>query len=145
MAEKEVSTIDTITTAGEVVTTANVEVSTASPTAATITTVELTLAQRLAELKSARPKTKGVVMQELSKTTTTTTIIPSKDKGKGWKPKDLKTKSFANVQELFDKAMKRVNTFVDMDTELVGGSKVREEGSETKEESSSKRVGDELE
>ncbi|GJZ38568.1 hypothetical protein Tco_0585131 [Tanacetum coccineum] len=37
----------------------------------------------------------------------------------GWKPKDLKTKSFVNVQELFDKAMKRVNTFVDMDTELV--------------------------
>ncbi|GJU61003.1 hypothetical protein Tco_1238769 [Tanacetum coccineum] len=38
----------------------------------------------------------------------------------GWKPKDLKIKSFANVQELFDKAMKRVNIFVDMDTELVG-------------------------
>ncbi|GKD24477.1 putative ribonuclease H-like domain-containing protein [Tanacetum coccineum] len=38
-----------------------------------------------------------------------------------------------------------VNTFVDMDTELVGGSEVREEGSETKEESSSKRAGDELE
>ncbi|GJZ61941.1 putative ribonuclease H-like domain-containing protein [Tanacetum coccineum] len=34
----------------------------------------------------------------------------------GWKPKDLKTKSFANVQELFDKAMKMVNIFVDMDT-----------------------------
>ncbi|GKE01605.1 hypothetical protein Tco_1389588 [Tanacetum coccineum] len=228
------------------------EVSTASPTAATITTVELTLAQTLAELKSARPKTKGVVMQEPSETTTTTTTIPSKDKGKGimveeplkmkkkdqvlfdeqeairlqaqfdeeeriarekeednaaliaqwndiqdkvetdyelaqrlqaeeqeeltieeksklfqqllekrrkhfaakraeerrnrpptkaqqrsimctylknmagWKPKDLKTKSFANVQELFDKAMKRVNTFVDMDTKLMGGSEVRE-------------------
>ncbi|GJQ96600.1 hypothetical protein Tco_0007739 [Tanacetum coccineum] len=38
----------------------------------------------------------------------------------GWKPKDLKTKSFANVQELFDKAMKRVNTFVNIDTKLVG-------------------------
>ncbi|GKC31112.1 hypothetical protein Tco_1038406, partial [Tanacetum coccineum] len=38
-----------------------------------------------------------------------------------------------------------VNIFVDMDTELVGGSKVREEGSETREESSSKRAGDELE
>ncbi|GJS46997.1 hypothetical protein Tco_0597118 [Tanacetum coccineum] len=38
-----------------------------------------------------------------------------------------------------------VNTFVDMDTELVGGSEVREEGSETREESSSKRAGDELE
>ncbi|GJT98646.1 hypothetical protein Tco_1094164 [Tanacetum coccineum] len=34
--------------------------------------------------------------------------------------------------------MKRVNTFVDMDTELM-------EGSETREESSSKRAGDELE
>ncbi|GKA35701.1 hypothetical protein Tco_0722192, partial [Tanacetum coccineum] len=38
-----------------------------------------------------------------------------------------------------------VNTFVDMDTELVGGSEVREEGSETREESNSKRAGDELE
>ncbi|GJT20234.1 retrovirus-related pol polyprotein from transposon TNT 1-94 [Tanacetum coccineum] len=64
---------------------------------------------------------------------------------KHFKPKDLKTKSFANVQELFDKAMKRVNIFVDMDTESVGGSKVREEGSETREESSSKRAGDQLE
>ncbi|GJV74289.1 hypothetical protein Tco_1494284 [Tanacetum coccineum] len=70
----------------------------------------------------------------------------------GWKPKDLKNKSFANIQELFDKAMKRVNTFVDMDTELVEGSevraegsKVRAEGSKTREESSSKRVRDELE
>ncbi|GJY75921.1 hypothetical protein Tco_0481037 [Tanacetum coccineum] len=82
IAEKEVSTADPVTTAGEVVNTANVEVSTASPTAATITNVELTLAQTLAELKIARPKTKGVVMQEPSESTTTTTI-PSKDKGKG--------------------------------------------------------------
>ncbi|GKB94068.1 hypothetical protein Tco_0980205 [Tanacetum coccineum] len=37
----------------------------------------------------------------------------------GWNPKDLKNKSFANIQELFDKAIKRVNTFVAMDTELV--------------------------
>ncbi|GJW54267.1 hypothetical protein Tco_0098352 [Tanacetum coccineum] len=43
----------------------------------------------------------------------------------GWKPKDLKT-------------MKRVNPFVDMDTEVVGGTEVRAEGSEIKEESSSK-------
>ncbi|GJS62960.1 hypothetical protein Tco_0677524 [Tanacetum coccineum] len=42
-------------------------------------------------------------------------------------PKDLKTKSFANVQELFDKEMKRVNTFVDMDTELVGDSEKLDE------------------
>ncbi|GJX22354.1 hypothetical protein Tco_0226799 [Tanacetum coccineum] len=249
MAETEVSTADPVTTAGEVVTTANVEVSTASPTAATITTVELTLAQTLAELKSARPKTKGVVMQEPSESiTTTTTTIPSKDKGKGimveeplkmkkkdqisfdeqeairlqaefdkedkietdyemaqrlqaeeqeeltieeksklfvqllearkkhfaakraeekrnrpptkaqqrsimctylknmagWKPKDLKNKSFANIQDLFDKAMKRVNTFVDMDTELVKESSKKAEA-EIAQESSSKRAGEALE
>ncbi|GJU62789.1 reverse transcriptase domain-containing protein [Tanacetum coccineum] len=56
----------------------------------------------------------------------------------GWKPKDLKNKSFANVYDLFEKAMKRIDTFVDMDTELV-------EGNETREEESSKRAGDELE
>ncbi|GJX00147.1 hypothetical protein Tco_0184060 [Tanacetum coccineum] len=199
MAEKEVSIADPVTTA-------NVEASTASPTAPTITNVELTLAQTLAELKSARPKTKRVVMQEPSESITTTIAIPSKDKGKaefdeevrlarekdeanvalieewndiqakikadqllakklqareqeeltieerakliqqllekrrkfftakiaeekrnkpptkaqqrsimttylknmaGWKPKYLKNKSFANVQELFEKAMKR--------------------------------------
>ncbi|GKF47102.1 hypothetical protein Tco_0136904, partial [Tanacetum coccineum] len=84
MAEKDVSTADPVTTAGEVVTTANVVVRTiASPTDATITNVKLTLAQTLAKLKSARPKTKGVVMQDLSESTTTITTIPSKDKGKG--------------------------------------------------------------
>ncbi|GKA54797.1 hypothetical protein Tco_0753746 [Tanacetum coccineum] len=66
----------------------------------------------------------------------------------GWKPKDLKTKSFANVQELFDKAMKRVNTFIDFRIELVEGTE-REESSKRDEtigqESSSKRAGDELE
>ncbi|GKD90885.1 hypothetical protein Tco_1366392 [Tanacetum coccineum] len=64
MAEKKVSTIDPVTTAGEVVATANVEVSSASLTDATITNVELTLAQTLTELKSARPKTKGGVAQD---------------------------------------------------------------------------------
>ncbi|GJV43352.1 hypothetical protein Tco_1427888, partial [Tanacetum coccineum] len=63
----------------------------------------------------------------------------------GWKPKDLKRKSFANIQELFDKAFKRVNTFVDFKTELVEGSEVRAEISKTREEISSKRTGDELE
>ncbi|GJW72348.1 hypothetical protein Tco_0129265 [Tanacetum coccineum] len=42
-------------------------------------------------------------------------------------------------------SMKRVNTFVDMDTELVEGSEVRAEGSKTRVKDSSKRAGDELE
>ncbi|GKE65241.1 hypothetical protein Tco_1519402 [Tanacetum coccineum] len=45
----------------------------------------------------------------------------------GWKPKDLKNKSFANIQELFDKAMKRVNTFIDMDTKLVEVDELEQE------------------
>ncbi|GJS77978.1 putative ribonuclease H-like domain-containing protein [Tanacetum coccineum] len=65
----------------------------------------------------------------------------------GWKPKDLKNKSFANIQELFDKALKRVNTFVDFRTELVEGTKMEESSktAEVMEESNSKRAGDELE
>ncbi|GJU87899.1 hypothetical protein Tco_1295445 [Tanacetum coccineum] len=62
----------------------------------------------------------------------------------GWKPKDFKSKSFANIQELFDKAMKRVNTFVDYRTELVEGSSEKAEA-EIAQEISSKRAGDELE
>ncbi|GKB18604.1 hypothetical protein Tco_0852527 [Tanacetum coccineum] len=71
----------------------------------------------------------------------------------GWKAKDLKNKSFANVQELFDKAMKMVYTFVDFRTELVEESSkkadVIEESSMkakayTTQESSSKRAGEEL-
>ncbi|GKC42554.1 hypothetical protein Tco_1060276 [Tanacetum coccineum] len=46
----------------------------------------------------------------------------------GYKNNQLKNKSFDDIQELFDKAMKRVNTFVDMETELVEGSEVRSEG-----------------
>ncbi|GJY80043.1 hypothetical protein Tco_0492794 [Tanacetum coccineum] len=50
-----------------------------------------------------------------------------------YKHNQLKNKSFNDIQKLFDKAIKRVNTFVDMDTELVKGGEVRAEGSETRE------------
>ncbi|GJS20300.1 hypothetical protein Tco_0448932 [Tanacetum coccineum] len=43
-----------------------------------------------------------------------------------WKPKDLKSKSFAYIQELFDKAFKRMKTFVDFRTELVEGTEMEE-------------------
>ncbi|GJS23631.1 hypothetical protein Tco_0452263 [Tanacetum coccineum] len=62
---------------------------------ATITNVELTLAQTLAELKSARPKTKGVVMQEPSESTPIISLqLSSQDKGQG-----LKDKGKANMIE----------------------------------------------
>ncbi|GJU39480.1 hypothetical protein Tco_1192437, partial [Tanacetum coccineum] len=83
VAEKEVSTADLVTTAGEVVTTASVKVSTASPTKTTIAD-ELTLDQTLIEIRSAKPKVKGVVIGEQSESTTRTKPqqLPSKDKGK---------------------------------------------------------------
>nr|GEX29804.1 hypothetical protein [Tanacetum cinerariifolium] len=37
----------------------------------------------------------------------------------GWKPRALKNKSFAEIKELLDKAMARINNFVDFRTELV--------------------------
>ncbi|GKC19844.1 hypothetical protein Tco_1021994 [Tanacetum coccineum] len=52
----------------------------------------------------------------------------------GYKHNQLKNKSFDDIQKLFDKAIKKVNTFVDMDTELVEGSEVRAEGGETRAE-----------
>ncbi|GJW74070.1 hypothetical protein Tco_0133440 [Tanacetum coccineum] len=56
----------------------------------------------------------------------------------GYKHNQLKSKSYDEIQEMFNKEMKRVNTFVDMNTELVKSSETRTEGS-------SKRAGDELE
>nr|GEZ00087.1 hypothetical protein [Tanacetum cinerariifolium] len=58
----------------------------------------------------------------------------------GWKPKSLKTKSFAKIQKLFDQAFKRVNTFIDMDTEVVRSLKKAEAA-----KGSSKRVSEEIE
>nr|GEY57289.1 hypothetical protein [Tanacetum cinerariifolium] len=60
----------------------------------------------------------------------------------GWKLKSLKKKSFAKIQELFDKAMKKL-TFVDFRTELVEESSKKAEAKIT-QEGSLKRAGDEL-
>ncbi|GJQ89804.1 hypothetical protein Tco_0000943 [Tanacetum coccineum] len=48
------------------------------------------------------------------------------------------------IQKLFDKAMARVNMFVDMDTKLVREISKKDEA-EMAQKSSSKRAGDELE
>ncbi|GJZ82121.1 hypothetical protein Tco_0647115 [Tanacetum coccineum] len=84
IAKKEVCTADPVTTADEVVTTADEVVTTASPTKTT-TADDLTLAQTLIEIRSAKSKVKGVVIGEQSESTTRTRPqqLPSKDKGKG--------------------------------------------------------------
>ncbi|GKB17177.1 hypothetical protein Tco_0851100 [Tanacetum coccineum] len=84
VAEKEVSIVDLVTSASEVVTTTSVKISTPCPTETTITD-DLTLAHTLIEIRSAKPKVKGVVIGEQSESTTRTRPqqLPSKDKGKG--------------------------------------------------------------
>ncbi|GKA07469.1 hypothetical protein Tco_0686693 [Tanacetum coccineum] len=56
----------------------------------------------------------------------------------GYTLKQLKGLKFEVIKDMFDKAFKRGNTFVDYKTELV-------EGSEKRAEDSTKRVGTELE
>ncbi|GJS15796.1 hypothetical protein Tco_0410268 [Tanacetum coccineum] len=57
----------------------------------------------------------------------------------GWiQAQSIEDQNLEDIQMLFDKEMKRVNTFVDMDTELVKVSETRTEGS-------SKRAREELE
>ncbi|GJW69130.1 hypothetical protein Tco_0123554 [Tanacetum coccineum] len=60
-----------------------------------------------------------------------------------YKHTQLKNKSFEEIQMLFDKEMKRVNSFVPMDSEVVEGS-VKKTKSSRKETISKKRAGEEL-
>ncbi|GJR22565.1 hypothetical protein Tco_0971092 [Tanacetum coccineum] len=59
----------------------------------------------------------------------------------GTKLKDLKNKSFDSIQKMFDRAFKRVNTFVDFRTDLVKGSSKRA-GEKLKQESTKKQKVD---
>nr|GEW55802.1 uncharacterized mitochondrial protein AtMg00810-like [Tanacetum cinerariifolium] len=150
--EKEDSTADPVTTAGEVVTTTDVEVS-AALTTITTTDDELTLALTLIEIKAAklkapptdvtivtavstRPKEKGIIMQEPSETPSLKPIIfsqqPSQPKDKG---KAKMSKNFKEVQQAFNKTMDWINNFVAMDSKAVNDRAIE----------SSKRARDELE
>ncbi|GJT75262.1 hypothetical protein Tco_1041987 [Tanacetum coccineum] len=127
---------------------------------ATTTVDELTLAQTLIEIKAAKPKVRGVMIQEPSEfttiTTTTTPVAskPSQDKGKAKMTKSekpLKKKDQDNTQAMMDadrlldeRFHDKVNMFVDIDTELARESSKKDEA-EMAQESSSKRACDELE
>ncbi|GKC80248.1 hypothetical protein Tco_1131022, partial [Tanacetum coccineum] len=58
----------------------------------------------------------------------------------GYKQSQLKNKSFAEIQKLFDKAMTRVNMFVDMDTELVRESSKKDEAGMAQESCSKEQM-----
>ncbi|GJU83347.1 hypothetical protein Tco_1285712 [Tanacetum coccineum] len=64
-------------------------------------------AKRAKEKRNKRP----------TKTQQKKTMITYLKNMEGWKDKDLKFKDFDSIKELFDRAFKRVNTFVDFRTE----------------------------
>nr|GEW48745.1 hypothetical protein [Tanacetum cinerariifolium] len=112
VADKKVSAVEKVNVASI---TTPVSCAATTPTAATtpiISIDEITLAKALIEIKTSRPKAKGIVMQEPSETPTSTPIVssqqPSKvqDKGKGImvkEPVKLKKKD----QILFDEEVAR--------------------------------------
>ncbi|GJZ29900.1 putative ribonuclease H-like domain-containing protein [Tanacetum coccineum] len=63
----------------------------------------------------------------------------------GKKPKDLKNKSFDSIQKMFDRAFKRVNTFVDFRTDLMEGSSKRAEEELEQESSKKQKLDDDKE
>ncbi|GJR58037.1 hypothetical protein Tco_1500199 [Tanacetum coccineum] len=63
----------------------------------------------------------------------------------GYKLKDLKLKEFDSIQEMFDKAFKRVNTFEDFRTELVEGKEKRARTKLIQENSKKQKVEDDKE
>ncbi|GKE25832.1 reverse transcriptase domain-containing protein, partial [Tanacetum coccineum] len=156
LAKSKVSVADTLVSAA----------TTTATTTATKTIadeVEMTLAQTLIEIKSIKPKAKGIVMQDPTRKKHFSAIKAKEKRNKpptkaqkrntmstylkniaGYKSNQLKNKSFDDIQKLFNKAMKRVNTFVDMDTELVKESS-KKANAVMAQKSSSKRAGDELE
>nr|GEY26804.1 ribonuclease H-like domain-containing protein [Tanacetum cinerariifolium] len=89
VADKEVSAVEEVNAASI---TTPISVAATTTTAATTPTIfmdEITLAKALIEIKTSRPKAKGMVMQEPSETPTPTPIVYSQqslkvhDKGKG--------------------------------------------------------------
>nr|GEZ96677.1 hypothetical protein [Tanacetum cinerariifolium] len=129
-AEKEFSIADPVTTPSEVFTGAeDVEVA----IAATITQIskdELTLAQILMEIKAAKPKVKGVTIQEPSELEQ-----HHLHNNHNLYRLKIKSKSFKEVQQAFNKTIDWVNNFVAMDSKSVNDRAVE----------SSKRAGKELE
>nr|GEV87612.1 hypothetical protein [Tanacetum cinerariifolium] len=114
--EKEVSTADPVTTAGEVVTVANVEVSAALTT---VTTANLEAKeQEAARLKRAQQDEKAnILWDNIQAMMDADRLLAERLQAREREEfLELKEKSSDEIKKLFDKEMKRVNTFVAMDS-----------------------------
>nr|GEZ16451.1 hypothetical protein [Tanacetum cinerariifolium] len=116
-------------------------IATTDSATATMTVDEVTLAQALMDIKTKT--TEGKTNRPPIRAQQRSIMCICLKNIEGWKHNSLKNKSFANIQELFDKAIKWVNTFVDNKTELVEESSKKAEAELM--EGSLKRAGMELE
>nr|GFB93889.1 hypothetical protein [Tanacetum cinerariifolium] len=113
-------------------------------------------------IKSTKPKANKVLNQEPKKGESSLLLKEKKKRNKppiqaqqrkitctylknmeGKKLTNLKKKSFDSIQKMFDRAFERVNTFIDLKTELVEESSKKAKAKVM--EGSSKRAGTELE
>ncbi|GJV50124.1 hypothetical protein Tco_1440336 [Tanacetum coccineum] len=129
---------------------ASTKVSTTATTV-TITTEEITLAQALEALKTSKPKDKGkgIMIEE--------PVKPMKKKVQIMLDEEVALKKYTSskfkvergydlsIQETFDRALKRVNTFEDFRTELVEGKEKRAGEKLVQESIKKQKVEDEKE
>ncbi|GKD59950.1 hypothetical protein Tco_1297459, partial [Tanacetum coccineum] len=135
-----------VSVAGNVVSTVGdaTTVSVATTNTATITIVDdITLAQALMEIKTKRaeekrnkPPTKAQQKKIMC------TYLKNMER---YKLNDLKLKDFDFIQEMFDRALKRVNTFEDFRTELVEGKEKRAGTKLIQENTKNQKVEDDKE
>ncbi|GKC28780.1 hypothetical protein Tco_1036074, partial [Tanacetum coccineum] len=85
-----------------------------------VTTEEITLAQALVEIKTSKPKVKGIVLQEPGESTTTTTISSkqSQDKGKGIMVEEPVKPKKKDLIRLDEEAAKRLQAEFDEEERL---------------------------
>nr|GEU77981.1 hypothetical protein [Tanacetum cinerariifolium] len=105
----EVSTADPAPTAGEVVTTVGVEVSVAAITSQ-ISIDEITLSKALIDIKTSKPKAKGIAIQEPIETSTQTPIDSSQQSSKA-KDKGLTVPVFKQGEDPID-AINHMTSFL---------------------------------
>ncbi|GKD85737.1 hypothetical protein Tco_1356891, partial [Tanacetum coccineum] len=95
------------------------QVSVATTTTTIITTVDITLAQALMEIKSTKPKEKGVVIQELGESTITISSQQSQDKGKGILIEPIKPIKKKDLTRLDEEAALKLQAEYDEEERLV--------------------------
>ncbi|GJR94764.1 putative ribonuclease H-like domain-containing protein [Tanacetum coccineum] len=103
---------------------------------------EITLAQTLIQIKAAKPKVVPLEKEKMKlllvkigkKSSELQLEIITSNEGGGYKHNQLKSKSYEEIQKLFDNEMRRVNTFIPMDSEVVKSKKGTEESSKGTED-----------